>query len=92
MIDHSPKTPHYRLLSLMDELHRIGLEQLRFSRSYSTMHACIYVYAARSAQSQDRESGSSPGQPQSRATFGSIPGIHGSRHEEPRFHRQTFLA
>ena len=37
MIDHSPKTPHYRLLSLMDELHRIGLEQLRFSRSFSTM-------------------------------------------------------
>ncbi len=32
------------------------------------------------------------GQPQSQATFGSIPGIYGSRHEEPRFHRQTFLA
>ena len=60
MIDNSLKTPHYRLLSLLDELHRIGLEQLRFSRSFSTMYARVYVYAARSAKSQDRESGSSP--------------------------------
>ena len=60
MIEHNLKNPHYRLLSLIDELHRIGLEQLRFSRSYSTIYARLWVYPACSARSQDGETGSSP--------------------------------
>lgn len=44
---------HLRALQLLDELHRIGFEQLRFSRSFFTIHVRLQIYAARSVREQD---------------------------------------
>lgn len=46
-------TPHGRLLQTVDELHRLGFEQLRFSRNSSTIYWRLQVYAARDVQQQD---------------------------------------
>ncbi|MCP2013216.1 hypothetical protein L1280_000344 [Deinococcus sp. HSC-46F16] len=37
---------HRRLLALVDELHRVGFEQVRFARSRATQHVRLQVYAA----------------------------------------------
>ena len=39
---------HLRLLQVVDELHRVGFEQLRFARNMSGQAVRIQVYAARS--------------------------------------------
>lgn len=44
---------HSRALSLVDELQRVGFEQLRFSRSSFTTHWRIQIYAARAVREQD---------------------------------------
>lgn len=48
-----PFYTHIRLLQVVDELHRIGFEQLRFSRSWFTVHWRLQLYAARDVQEQD---------------------------------------
>lgn len=49
----NPGKVHTRLLLLLDELHRVGFEQLRFARS-ATGHAIrLQLYAARSNTTQD---------------------------------------
>ena len=44
---------HHRLLLVLDELHRIGFEQLRFSRSREGQRLRLQLYAASSASMQD---------------------------------------
>ena len=50
--DH-PDYLHLRLLEVVDELHRIGFEQLRFSRSWFTVHWRFQLYAASEVWNQD---------------------------------------
>lgn len=42
---------HHRLLQLLDGLHRIGFEQLRFDRSWEDQHMRLQVYPACLSQS-----------------------------------------
>ena len=44
---------HKRLFLVLDELHRIGFEQLRFSRSREGQRIRMQLYAARTATMQD---------------------------------------
>lgn len=44
---------HRRLLELVDELHRVGFEELCFARSRATQHIRLQVYAARHVQELD---------------------------------------
>ncbi|WP_221091414.1 hypothetical protein [Deinococcus aquaedulcis] len=41
------------MLQVLDELHRIGFEQLRFSRSWFTVHWRLQLYAASDVWEQD---------------------------------------
>lgn len=44
---------HLRVLQLVDELHRVGFEQLRFARNASGQAIRLQLYAARSNTTQD---------------------------------------
>lgn len=44
---------HLRLLLLLDELHRVGFEQLRFCRSYEGQHIRLQVYPAALSSSNE---------------------------------------